>query len=134
MRHLVCIAVFCGAVRAQHFGIADVHARPPNAIQAMRSGFSHGRYELRNATMVDLIRTAWSVDADKVFGGPAWLEIDRFDAVATAPAASTADGLAAMLRNLLADRFHLAAHPDMRDLPAGARRRSGSQEARRCSQ
>jgi uncharacterized protein (TIGR03435 family) len=121
MRPLVGIAFafwFCGAACAQQFGIADVHVRPPNAIQAMRSGFSQGRYELRNATMVDLIRTAWGVDADKVFGGPAWLEIDRFDVVATAPAGSTAANLSAMLRKLLAERFHLVAHADSRDLPA----------------
>jgi uncharacterized protein (TIGR03435 family) len=52
----------------------------------MRSGFSRGTYELRNATAADLIRTAWGVDADGVMGGPDWLDADRFDVIATAPA------------------------------------------------
>src|ERR1035438_1908208 len=118
--------LLCGAAFAQSgeaapkFGIADVHPRAPNSILAMRSGFSHGRYELRNATMVDLIRTAWSVDADKVVGGPGWLEIDRFDVAATAPAGSTPETLKSMLRGLLQDRFHLVAHTDTKNLPAWA--------------
>jgi hypothetical protein len=45
----------------------------PNTIPEMRSRFARGRYELRNATLVDLIRTAWSVDADKVVGGSDWV-------------------------------------------------------------
>ena len=117
-------AVFSGALLAQpggvSFGIADVHARPPNSILAMRSGFSRGRYELRNATMVDLIRTAWGVDADNVAGGPDWLEMDRFDVIATAPAGTSRVTLNTMLRGLLDDRFKLVAHKDTKPLPAYA--------------
>jgi len=40
------------------------------------------RYEVRNATMVDLIRTAYGVDPERVVGGPTWLEFDRFDITA----------------------------------------------------
>jgi uncharacterized protein (TIGR03435 family) len=86
----------------------------------MRSGFSGGRYELRNASMVDLIQTAWSVDADNVAGGPEWLDTDRYDVIATAPAGSSQETLRAMLRALLADRFHLAVHTGTRNLPAFA--------------
>lgn len=114
-------AVFPQSTEATaRFGIADVHARAPNSILSMRTGFAHGRYELRNATMVDLIQTAWGVDADKVVGGPGWLEIDRFDVVGTAPADSTPDTLETMLRGLLEERFHLVAHKDTKDLPAYA--------------
>ena len=55
----------------------DGTAYAPNR---MKGGFIRGGiYELRTATMVDLIRTAWGVDAASVTGGPAWLEWDRFD-------------------------------------------------------
>ena len=86
----------------------------------MRTHFSRGRYELKNATMVDLIRTAWGVDADKVVGGPDWLDLDRFDVIATVPATPgvTAEALQPMLRKLLEDRFQLVARKDTRDLPA----------------
>ncbi len=127
MRALACIgfaALFVRAVFAQTpsgapmFGIADIHPSPPNTLLEMRSRFSRGRYELRNASLVDLIRTAWSVDADKVVGGPDWLDTNRFDVIATAPAGSTPESLKPMLRNLLADRFRLVAHKDTRSLPA----------------
>ncbi len=51
-----------------------------------------------NATLVDLIGTAWSVDPDKVVGGPDWLDTERFDVIATAPADSTPEALKIMLR------------------------------------
>ena len=125
MRALACIgyfALFAWAVFAQpsdaKFASVDIHASPPNTILEMRSRFVRGLYELRNATLVDLIRTAWSVDADKVAGGPDWLDTNRFDAIAKAPAGSTPEALQAMLRNLLVDRFHLVARKDTRSLPA----------------
>jgi uncharacterized protein (TIGR03435 family) len=124
LAYLGFVALFASPVFAQtedaspKFGIAEIHPSPPNTILEMRSRFSRGRYELRNASLVDLIRTAWSVDADKVVGGPDWLDTNRFDVIAMAPADSTPEALHTMLRNLLADRFHLVARKDTRSLPA----------------
>src|SRR6266404_4360785 len=68
------------------FDIADVHSSAHSTNPNMTGGVLRaGRYELRKATMVDLIRTAYSVDADSVVGGPNWLESDRFDVIAKAP-------------------------------------------------
>lgn len=108
------------AADGQRFGLADVHVRPPNWLPGMRSRFTGGRYELRNATMVDLIRTAWGLDADKVTGGPEWLETDRFDVVALAAEDSKADARRAMLRALLEERFRLVVHRDGKEMPAWA--------------
>jgi uncharacterized protein (TIGR03435 family) len=77
-----------------------------------------GRYELRNATMVDLIRTAYGVDADKVLGGPNWLESTRFDVSARTAATTTPDTARLMLRRMLAERFSLKVHDDQRPMPA----------------
>src|SRR5579863_10001801 len=109
-------ALFARAVFGQPS--AEILPSPPNTILEMRSRFVRGRYELRNASLVDLIRTAWSVDADKVVGGPDWLDTDRFDVIATAPPSSTPEALHIMLRSLLVDRFHLVARKDTRSLPA----------------
>ncbi len=70
--------------------------------------------------MVDLVRTAWGVDADKVVGGPDWLEMDRFDVVTKAPAGSTPEALRQILKEILADRFHLVAHDGTAQVPAYA--------------
>ena len=79
----------------------------------MRTSIRSGRYELHNATIVDLIRTAYGIDADKVLGGPTWLEYDRFDVLAKIPAkVPPPDALKQMLQSLLADRFKLVVHKD----------------------
>ncbi|HXA49673.1 MAG TPA: TIGR03435 family protein, partial [Candidatus Acidoferrum sp.] len=68
---------------APAFETAIIRASTPGTFPFMRGpALRGGRYEVRNATMVDLVRTAYNVDADKVLGGPSWLEMDRFDVFA----------------------------------------------------
>jgi uncharacterized protein (TIGR03435 family) len=94
------------------FETADVHGSPQGTTPVFRTSFRGQRYEVHNASMVDLIRTAYSVEAEKVFGGPSWLEFDRFDVTALAPANTSQDSIKQMLQSLLADRFKLAVHND----------------------
>ena len=111
--------VFGQSAASPSFDVADVHVSAKSNNPNMRGGALRGdRYELRNATMVDLIRTAYSVDADKVLGGPNWLELDRFDVIAKAPASTSAATVKQMLQSLLADRFKLVVHQDTRALAA----------------
>ena len=99
------------------FELAGIQPSAPSAITAMRGGAPRdGRYELRGATMVDLIRTAYTVDADKVVGGPHWLELDRFDVVARVPASATRDSVKPMLQALLSERFGLAVRQEVADV------------------
>ncbi len=72
----------------------------------------NGRFEIRHATMLDLIKTAYKVDPDTVFGGPEWLDRDHFDVIATAPPSVPPETVKLMLQSLLAERFRLAAHND----------------------
>jgi uncharacterized protein (TIGR03435 family) len=105
------------------FDLADVHpsARTTNPNPFMTGGVLRGgRYNLRNATMLDLIRTAYGVDADTVLGGPNWLELDRFDLIADAPPGTPPETVKLMLQSLLADRFKLVIHKDTKPLPAFA--------------
>jgi uncharacterized protein (TIGR03435 family) len=76
------------------------------------------RYILRQATMLDLIATAYGLDATNVQGGPSWLEINRFDVIAKAPSTTTPATLKVMLRSLLGDRFKLVTHPGTAPMPA----------------
>lgn len=100
------------------FDIADVHSSPKTSHPSPRAGFHGGRYELRMATMADLITTAYAVTPDKVSGGPSWLDTDRFDVIAKASPDTTQQTLKLMLRALLTDRFGLAAHMDQRPMAA----------------
>ena len=125
MRAFLCVALLSGAAFGQpadRFEAADVHVSPrsDNNFNLFMRGPQRraGRYEIKTATMADLISTAYGVDGDKVFGGPNWLELDRFDVTGKLPAGSTPDSQKAMLQGLLAERFHLVAHPDSRPMPA----------------
>jgi uncharacterized protein (TIGR03435 family) len=104
------------------FDAADVHvsARSTNQYTEMSGGFRGARYDLRNATMLELIGIAWDVDPPKVVGGPSWLEWNRFDVVAKAPPSTTPETIKLMLQVLLVDRFKLAIHKDTRSLAAFA--------------
>src|SRR5258706_5455717 len=120
---LLTTALFSAAFGQSHaratFEIADVHVSPRSNNANMSGGvLRSGRYELRKATMVDLIRTAYGVDAEHVVGGPSWLEYDRFDISAKAPPATSPESLKRMLQGLLADRFKLVVHNDTRPMPA----------------
>ena len=102
---------------APSFEAADVHVSPHANNPSMRGGLVRGgRYEMRTATMVDLIRIAYSVDETNVIGGPSWLDTDRYDVIAKVPANSTPESLKPMLQALLADRFKLAVHSDSKSL------------------
>ena len=79
-----------------------------------------GRYEIRTATMLDLVSTAYGMDPERVYGGPNWLEMDRFEVIGKIPAGTKPDGPKLMLQALLAERFHLKFHEDTKALPAFA--------------
>ena len=125
MRAFICVALLAGAAYGQpadKFEAADVHASPhsDNNFNLFMRGpqVRASRFEIRTATMVDLISTAYGVDGDKVYGGPNWLELDRYDVTAKVPAGSTRESQKAMLQALLTERFRLVAHTDSRPMPA----------------
>jgi uncharacterized protein (TIGR03435 family) len=125
MRLFLCAGLFFSAAFAQttdQFEAADVRVSPHsenNFNLFMRGPQTRaGRYEIRTATMADLISAAYGVDGDKVYGGPNWLELDRYDVTAKLPAGSTPDRQKAMLRTLLAERFRLVARSDSKPMPA----------------
>jgi len=118
------VALLSGTVFGQSadtspaFEIADVHVSPHSGRTYVSGGaLRGGRYDLRNATMVDLISIAYGVEGDKVLGGPSWLETDRFEVGAKAPPTTSQDALKLMLQALLADRFKLVVHKDSKPMP-----------------
>jgi uncharacterized protein (TIGR03435 family) len=131
MAILVAAALGQTAKTSPAFEAADVHASAPTATPYARGAVLRGnRYEVRDATMLDLIlisyadgekylgKPSWLVGerSDLVSGGPDWLDSDRFDVIAKAPPASPPVALKAMLQTLLAERFGLAVHGDSKSL------------------
>jgi uncharacterized protein (TIGR03435 family) len=123
------VALFSGAVFGQAgivvsgtsapaFVAADVHVSAKSRMPSMAAGGLRGtRYLVRQATMVDLISLAYDIDNDKILAGPRWLDTDRFDVSARAPAGSTPEQAKLMLQTLLAERFSLKLHKDSKELP-----------------
>jgi uncharacterized protein (TIGR03435 family) len=96
----IFVLAVSGVTFAQSFDIAGIHRSAPatNPDTFVSGGrLRDGRYDLRRATLLDLIKIAWGVDADKVFGGPAWLDLDRFDIAAKAPPATPPETVNRML-------------------------------------
>lgn len=114
-----CAAFGQTAGASPHFEAADVHPSPVIGNQFARGPFMSGtRYDLRGATLVDLIVKAYDVTADKVLDGPNWLEYDRFDVSALVPPKTSAADAKLMLQALLTDRFNLAFRKEERPLPS----------------
>ena len=115
---LVASSAVAQSASLPKFDAADVHVSAKSPQMFMRVIPPHsGRYEIKNATMLDLVRTAYGMPPDRVIGGPNWLELDRFDIVAKLPNATDADAQKAMLQSLLEDRFTLVARKEMKPLP-----------------
>ena len=125
MKHVFLVALMSGVALAQTgspaFESADVHVSPRSNNPTMRGGaLRGGRFEVRTATMVDLVSLAYRMESNKILGGPNWLDWDRFDEIAKAAQGTKQDDLNQMLQRLLADRFKLVVHKDTRPMPAFA--------------
>ena len=122
-RVLICLAFTCPGAHSQEqidVRLIEIHPSAPNSMNEMRRRVVGGRYELRNATVVDLIRTAWVVQADDVIGGPEWLDSKRFDVSVPVPQTAGAEQLRGVLQTMLSDRFHLEVHTTTRKVPVFA--------------
>lgn len=102
------------------FEIADIHTSPRRRYPFFDGAFlQDGRYIMRQATMVDLIRTAYGLhDLSDVHGGPSWLEWYRWDVIGQVPPGATEATAKQMLQSLLVQRFGLVIHTGNAPMPA----------------
>ena len=105
------------------FDVVSIKPSPPGA-QNRLPRISPGRVELFNTTLKQLIGSAYSrfpFDPREVVGGPAWIDSERFDIVATMERPPQFDQtsmlgeLNGMLRVLLEQRFGVKAHNEQRE-------------------
>jgi uncharacterized protein (TIGR03435 family) len=113
-------------------GHAAAQAPPPRfdvvSVKRNRSGDSNSSTRVRpgggllvtNNTLRGLIRNAFTREDFQIAGGPAWIDTDRFDIVATGSQDASFDVMVAKVKTLLADRFGLMAHVEMREMPVYA--------------
>ena len=118
------------AFEAASVKLADPKTQPVNAASDARATLrggpgtaDPGRISYTNVTLQSLLITAYGVgckvqaeECDQI-SGPAWLGSNRYDIEAKIPAGATMEQFRSMLRNLLAERFHMVLHHEMKDLP-----------------
>ena len=68
---LLCASAYGQSAEKPQFEVADVHVSQATSQPVVRGPFFMSRrYELRFATMLDMIRIAYGVDPETVSGGP----------------------------------------------------------------
>jgi len=75
-----------------------------------------GRIDYRNIMLKRVLLRAYDMKNYQIVG-PDWLDTLRFDVLATLPGSATNEQFQAMLRDLLATRFKMAAHRETREMP-----------------
>jgi uncharacterized protein (TIGR03435 family) len=111
------------------FEVASVKPSAPGVSGMFNSYLPDGGVRITGATLKNLVSVAYGVRAFQISGGPDWINTERFDVDARATTSSDAtpvDPLKASaeqrktgerLRNLLADRFQLTLHREMKEQP-----------------
>jgi uncharacterized protein (TIGR03435 family) len=97
------------------------------SIKVNRSGEARSSFRgtlsgisVTNQTLTDIVRNVWNVNSLQIVGGPSWIREDRFDIEARVSGKAGRDELVAMMKTMLADRFTLAVHHEMRPIPVYA--------------
>lgn len=114
--------------------IVDVHSSPYRSAIYYSMNIGLKRYDMRDATLLDMITFAYDREDQAILGGPTWIDFDRFDVVAridslkppiqdapppdpTKPPVNPYDQVRPVLQQVLRERFHLTYHTEDRPLP-----------------
>jgi len=114
----------CALAADQTFEVASIHKRTDGTgdiytLKPFRFDFSGPRITIENFRLSDLITYAYDIKDYELFGEPRWADIDRYNISAKAPDGTSLNRETArrMMRALLADRFHLRAHTEKKEMP-----------------
>jgi uncharacterized protein (TIGR03435 family) len=79
-----------------------------------------GKIAAHNVTLKRCMRGAYDLPEARIFGGPKWVDEERYDINAKSAGPAGGHELMAMLQTLLAERFKLTFHRETRPLPGYA--------------
>jgi len=107
---------------APGFLVATIRPSDPNDPKAANGWtFESEGHEIscKRATVIDILSVAYGVQVRQIVGGASWMSKDRYDVngVPDVPGEPNVAQLRGMYQKLLADRFHLALHREMREMP-----------------
>jgi uncharacterized protein (TIGR03435 family) len=104
-----------GAPGTPRFQVATI--KPSQADEPRRMQIQGNRFATTGTSVIDLLKYAYGLHEQEIVG-PKWLDTQKFDLVGDpeTQARPSTDEFKKMMQNLLADRFHLMAHRETRDL------------------
>jgi uncharacterized protein (TIGR03435 family) len=102
------------------FDVATIKPSNSTAATIQMLRFGQNDFETRNASLIDLIAYAYSVQARQITGAPEWMSHDRFDirAKPDIEGVPNPDQMRSLVRKLLADRFRLTFHREKKEMSA----------------
>jgi uncharacterized protein (TIGR03435 family) len=113
----VLLAALVAAQAPMAFDVASIKPNNSGAVaQQVRFYPPSGRVTMTNVTVKRLIQNAYQLQDQQVAGGPDWIATARFDVVANSELANlSAMDRWMMVRTLLAERFKLKMHTEVRE-------------------
>jgi uncharacterized protein (TIGR03435 family) len=107
------VAVLCA--QQPTFEVATVKVNRSGGGTAF-PGLRNGMLTARDASLRLLLGAAYDLSQNRIIG-PDWLDADRFDVAAKPPQGVPDSEMMPMLQTLLKERFHLAVHREMKQMP-----------------
>ncbi len=117
------LAMCCAwACAAQSFEVASVKIAAPSSRFSLRGGpgtSDPGQITYSSVSLQMLLAKAFDVEKYQV-SGPPWLADRKYDIAAKVPPGTSREQFRQMLKNLLSERFALAAHEETKEHPVYA--------------
>ena len=101
----------------QHFEVVSIRRNLSGSTDDTMNVAPGGRFTATNMPLRTLIRNAYRVQYSQLADGPGWLETERWDILAAGASAANTDQMLERIKALMADRFKLAVHTEMREAP-----------------
>jgi uncharacterized protein (TIGR03435 family) len=105
------------AVLAQEFEVASIKPANSDRNGMLVNFVPGGGLRVSNATLKDLIETAYQVRSFQILSGPSWIGVARYDVTATSEAVADDAAVRKEVQSLLEKRFQLRTHRETRELP-----------------
>jgi uncharacterized protein (TIGR03435 family) len=120
---LICISLAQGQEKTARltFDVAAIRPSQPGTSGGGIKPLPGGNgYVAQNMPVKIMIALMYKVPGRQIAGGPEWLDTDRYDIEAKADHTYNLDDLHVMFQNLLADRFNLKFHKEIKEGPVYA--------------
>lgn len=102
------------------FEVATIKPNPSGGSSMQQFTIRNRDFTVRNGSLMDLIASAYSVQAKQIVNGPDWMNTDRYDisGIVDQEGVPSDKQFRSMIQKLLADRFRLTFHRDHREMAA----------------